>query len=67
MAGIKETRVDYGKEYGTKDDKKSGQNRQDSSVVEPTRAQRPVGEVDNRFTSEESAAKPTTRPNSSEK
>ena len=69
MAGLKKTRVDYGdKGPVTKDDdKRSGGNRQDTSISQPTRAQRPVGGVENDFTASESASQLATRPTSEKK
>jgi hypothetical protein len=69
MAGTKNTRIDYGDKAGVtkNDDKLSHADPQDSSVPKPMRAGVPVGGSENEKTSSESAAKPTTRPNTSAK
>jgi len=68
MAGLSKTRVDYGdKGPVTKsDDKRTGGNGQDSSVPQPTRAQRPISKTENDYTSSESAATPKARQTSGE-
>ncbi len=69
MPGLSKTRVDYGdKGPVTKsDDKRSGGNKQDSSVVQPTRAQRPIDGQENDYTSETSSSQLATRPTSAKK
>lgn len=64
MAGIKGLRVDYTEKGPAGKDTRTGENKQDSSVPAPIRAGVPVGGVENEFTENDSAAKPTTRPNS---
>ena len=66
MAGIKGTRVDIGAKGPEGKNTRSGGSfiKQDSSIVQPTRAQRPVAKTENKFTSKQSAAQPKTRPNS---
>lgn len=67
MAGIKGTRVDYGSKGPMGKDSRTGENKQDSSVVKPTRAQRPVAKVMNEFTAKESKAELKTRPTTGRK
>jgi hypothetical protein len=67
MAGISGTRVDIGAKGPEGKDKRTGGNKQDSSVVEPTRSSRPVSKVENDFTSEVSGAEPKTRPTNGSK
>ncbi len=66
MAGIKGGRVDYGDKGPGGKSSRTGSSfiKQDSSVVNPTRAQRPVSKKVSEFTSEKSDAMLKTRQNS---
>lgn len=69
MAGIKGTRVDIGeKGPAGKNTRSGGSNTKlDSSVVNPTRAQRPISKTMNEFTAKKSDAMYKTRPTSGSK
>lgn len=67
MAGIKTTRVDHGAPGPGGKDTRTGENSQDTSVVNPTRAQRPVSSTKNEFTSNKSMAQYKTRPTTGSK
>lgn len=64
MPGISKTRVDYGDKgpVGSSKDSRTGTDPQDSSVPQPTRAQRPISKTENDATYDKSEATPKTRP-----
>lgn len=69
MAGIKGTRVESASQGPGGKNTRSGGSfiKQDSSIVQPTRAQRPVAKKMNEFTSDKSDAMLKTRPSGGSK
>lgn len=61
MAGISGTRVALGDKGPSGKDSRTGGNKQESSVVQPTRSSRPVSKVENDFREDRSDVEPMAR------